>query len=111
MAVRGARAVQRLPGPSVRATAESVPDLRGPITLGAKRTGKPGAGEPHAGFDVAGAGDVTMGAGLRPEAKAEDEPPDPTVRAPVLDPTGGGRMEKELKGHLASRLPYRSCGW
>jgi len=30
---------------------------------------------------------VTMGAGLRPEAKAEDEPPDPTVRAPVLDPT------------------------
>jgi len=28
-----------------------------------------------------------MGAGLRPEAKAEDEPPDPTVRAPALDPT------------------------
>ena len=52
-----------------------------------KRTGKPGAGEPHAGFDVAGAGDVTMGAGLRPRAKAMDEPPDPTVRAPVLDPT------------------------
>ena len=32
---------------------------------------------------------MVMGAGLRPEAKAEDEPPDPTVRAPVLDPTGG----------------------
>src|SRR3954471_20729757 len=59
--------------------AESVPDVIGPITLGAKRAGKPGAGEPHAGFDVAGAGDVAMGAGLRPEAKAEDEPPDPTV--------------------------------
>ena len=59
----------------------------GPITLGAKRAGEPGAGEPHAGFDVAGAGDVTMGAGLRPEAKAADKPPDPTVRAPVLDPT------------------------
>ena len=59
----------------------------GPITLGMKRTGKPGAGDPHAGFEVAGAGDVTMGAGLRPRAKVMDEPPDPTVRAPVLDPT------------------------
>jgi len=28
-----------------------------------------------------------MGAGLRPTAKALDEPPDPTVGAPVLDPT------------------------
>ena len=61
----------------------------GPITLGAKRAGEPGAGDPHAGFDVAGAGDVIMGAGLRPEAKAADEPPDPTVRAPALDPTLG----------------------
>jgi hypothetical protein len=65
----------------------------GRITLGTKRAGKPGAGEPHAGFDVAGAGDVAMGAGLRPEAKAEDEPPDPTVRAPVLDPTDGRGVE------------------
>src|SRR3954471_5112112 len=91
--------------------------MRGPITLGAKRAGKPGAGEPHAGFDVAGAGDGTMGAGLRPEAKAEDEPPDPTVRAPVLDPTGEGWLEKDspsVQGpmqaeHLASHLlhiPY-----
>jgi hypothetical protein len=29
-----------------------------------------------------------MGAGLRPKAKAMDWPPDPTVRAPALDPTG-----------------------
>ncbi len=67
----------------------------------AKRTGKPGAGEPHAGFDVAGAGDVTMGAGLRPEAKAEDEPPDPTVRARVLDPTeeGGGGRDRKASGY------------
>ena len=76
--------------------------------------------QPHAGFDEAGAGDVTMGAGLRPAAKAADEPPDPTVRAPVLDPTGGGRMEKGrsrlpvtaehygpgARRSLASRLPY-----
>jgi hypothetical protein len=41
---------------------------------------------------------VTMGAGLRPTAKGVDEPPDPTVRAPALDPTGGGRTEKEPEG-------------
>ena len=28
-----------------------------------------------------------MGAGLRPTAKVVDKPPDPNVRAPVLDPT------------------------
>ena len=50
---------------------------------------------------------MAKGAGLRPEAKAEDEPPDPTVRAPVLDPTGGGPMEKgRVDRHLASGLPY-----
>jgi hypothetical protein len=42
---------------------------------------------------------VTMGAGLRPEAKAEDEPPDPTVRAPVLDPTDERGVET---GHGAA---------
>jgi hypothetical protein len=52
-----------------------------------KLTGKRSAGNPHAAFDKAGAGNVTMGAGLRPMAKAMDEPPDPNVRAPVLDPT------------------------
>ncbi len=41
----------------------------------------------HAACDVAGAGNVTMGAGLRATAKAAELPPDPTVGAPVLDPT------------------------
>jgi hypothetical protein len=47
---------------------------------------------------------VTMGAGLRPEAKAEDEPPDPTVRAPVLDPTeeGGGDADRMAGGYRAT---------
>jgi hypothetical protein len=53
---------------------------------------------------------VTMGAGLRPEAKAADKPPDPTVHAPALDPTGGGRLEKYPSGQLADRLPYKKCG-
>jgi hypothetical protein len=35
-----------------------------------------------------GAGDVTMGAGLRPTAKVVEVPPDPTVGAPALYPTG-----------------------
>ena len=34
-----------------------------------------------------GTGNVTMGAGLRPGAKATETPPDPNVGAPVLDST------------------------
>src|SRR5512135_3133158 len=64
--------------------------------------------QPHAGFDEAGAGDVTMGAGLRPEAKAADEPPDPTVRAPVLDPTGGGRRKRGLMATAPTAYPTRA---
>ena len=30
---------------------------------------------------------MARGAGLRPKAKGLDKPPDPTVRAPVPDPT------------------------
>ena len=69
---------------------ESTASAIGLITLQEKLAGKPGTGKPYAGFDVAGAGNVTRGAGLRPRAKALDEPPDPTVGAPVLDPTWEG---------------------
>jgi hypothetical protein len=55
-----------------------------------KSTGKPGAGKRHAGFDEAGAGNVTKGAGLKTIAKAGETPPDPTVGVPVLDPTCEG---------------------
>ena len=37
-----------------------------------------------------------MGAGLRPPAKAGDLPPDPTVRAPALYPTGALRQSSTL---------------
>jgi len=53
----------------------------GRITLGVKPTGQPGEGNPHAGLDVAGAGNVAMGAGLRARVKTLEEPPDPNVRA------------------------------
>jgi hypothetical protein len=52
-----------------------------------KQTGKRSAGKPHAAFDVAGAGNVTMVAGMRSIVKAMELPPAPTVRAPALDPT------------------------
>jgi len=66
---------------------ESTASAIGFINLPEKLARKPGTGKPYAGFDVAGAGNVTRGAGLRPRAKALDKPPDPTVGAPVLDPT------------------------
>ena len=69
------------------ATGKSVPRTIGLITLYEKQTGERSAGKPHAAFDVAGAGNVTMAAGLRATAKAVETPPEPKVRAPVLDPT------------------------
>ena len=87
MAVRDAGAIQWLPGP--QSCAESVPSMMGLITLDAKHAGERGAGKPPATFDAAGAGNVTMAAGLRASAKALGPPPEPNVGAPVLDPTFG----------------------
>ncbi|MGC1449252.1 MAG: hypothetical protein WA830_04365, partial [Candidatus Sulfotelmatobacter sp.] len=58
-----------------------------------KQTGKRSAGKPHAAFDVAEAGNVTMVAGLRSLAKAMELPPEPTVRAPAPDPTDEREQE------------------
>jgi hypothetical protein len=69
--------------------AESTAAAAGRRSRGAKRAGERSAGNPPAPFDVAGAGDVARGAGLRPPAKAVELPPDPTARAPALDPTLG----------------------
>ena len=60
VAVSAPGLVQQLLGPP--ATADSTPSTRGLLTLDMKRTGKRRAGNPHAAFDVAGAGNVTMGA-------------------------------------------------
>src|SRR3974390_529606 len=56
MAVRISAAVQRLQGSVVYA--ESCPSTIGPITLEVKQTGERSAGNPHAAFDVAGAGNA-----------------------------------------------------
>src|ERR1700730_7134331 len=56
MAVRISAAVQRLPRSMVHA--ESRPSTIGPITLEVKQTGERSARNPHAAFDVAGAGNA-----------------------------------------------------
>src|SRR5438093_6264410 len=60
-----------------------------------KQAGKRSAGKPHAAFDAAGTGNVTMAAGLRSIAKVLESPPAPTVRAPVPDPTDERGQETE----------------
>ena len=50
-------------------------------------TGEPGAGNRHAGFGERGTGNAAKGAGLRPEAKAAEQPPDPKAGAPAPDST------------------------
>jgi len=49
--------------------------------------GRPIVRKTHAGLDAAGAGNVAMGARLRPTTKGVEKPPDPKVRAPAPDPT------------------------
>ena len=67
--------------------AESTTSTNSHINLEAKLSGKPVAGKRHDGFDEAGVGNVSKGAGLRASAKALELPPYPKVNAPVLDPT------------------------
>jgi hypothetical protein len=69
--------------------------LIGPITLNAKLAGERSAGKPLAAFDVAGAGNVMMAAGLRASVKALEQPPASNVGAPVLDPTDERDVETE----------------
>ena len=69
-----------------------------------KHPGKRSAGNLHAAFDEAGVGNVTMGAGLRPTAKTLDEPPDPTVGAPIPDPTVGN-CRPDVKGEAQVEDP------
>ena len=75
-----------------------------------KATGKPSAGNRHAGFDEAGAGNVPTGAGLRPGAKATEHPPDPTGGAPALDPTDERRLETEPRQGVRHRHLAKAAG-
>jgi hypothetical protein len=75
------------------AAQKALPSVIGLITIGMKQTGKRSAGKPHAAFEVAGVGNVTMAAGLRSIAKAMELPPAPPVGAPALDLTDKRRVE------------------
>src|ERR1700684_1278057 len=72
------------------ASCKSRPSTIGHITLGTKQTGAPSAGNPHAGCDVAGAGNGVPGWVLRPTQRKRGATARPDLRntAPVLDPTG-----------------------
>ena len=59
---------------SRRYGAESAPSKIGLITHDKKSAGKRSAGNPHAAFDVEGAGNVAMAAELRAGAKALESP-------------------------------------
>src|SRR5664280_1690381 len=69
---------------------ESRPSTIGHITLGTKQTGAPSAGNPHAGCDVAGAGNGFTVWLLRHSQRKRGETARLDLRntAPVLDPTG-----------------------
>jgi hypothetical protein len=69
---------------------ESRPSTIGPITLDTKQTGAPSAGNPHAGCDVAGAGNGFTVWLLRHSQRKRGATARLNLRntAPVLDPTG-----------------------
>jgi len=108
LAVSKLGAVCGLPG-AVLPRCESAASTISHITLGEKPTGQPSTGNPYAGLDEAGAGNVAMGAGLRPTTKGVDEPPDPKARAPVLDPTevaGDGNQDSRVfLSHIPGAIP------
>jgi hypothetical protein len=68
---------------------ENRPSTIGHITLDAKQTGAPSAGNPHAGCDVAGAGNGFTVLLLRHSQRKRGETARRDLRntAPVLDPT------------------------
>ena len=76
---------------------ESTVSLIGHINLWVRLTGKPSAGNLHAGFDEAGAGNVAMVEIVNPtgDRKSPFGNPSPKVCAPVLDLTDEGTLEIE----------------
>ena len=107
MAIRSARFVQQLPAYSM-ARAESSLSTIGHITLGTKQTGAPSAGNPHAGCDVAGAGNGFTVWLLRHSQRKRGETARPDLRdtAPVLDPTG---IATGISCFPARVAPMRCC--
>src|SRR5258705_8153942 len=95
MAVRISAAVQRLQGSL--ANAESRPSTIGPITLDVKQTGERSAGNPHAAFDVAGAGNAARRDSVTPaneKARNKENKPRPKPARQSSTPPGRGSRRK-----------------
>src|SRR6516165_9115012 len=95
MAVRISAAVQRLQGSVVYA--ESCPSTIGPITLEVKQTGERSAGNLHAAFDVAGAGNAARSRYCDTRRRKGETTGNTNIDltgAPVLDPTCEGLRVK-----------------
>lgn len=72
---------------------ESLTNTIGPINLDEKLSGKRSAGNLHAAFDEAGAGNVAKEVGLRTAAKAPDNPPTPKDKRASSRPYHVGRSK------------------
>src|SRR5450755_3266652 len=83
---------------------ESRPSTIGRITLGTKQTGAPSAGNPHAGCDVAGAGNGFTVWLLRHSQRKRGETARLDLRntAPALDPT---RCDRRIRPADSTRNP------
>src|SRR5450755_450356 len=94
---------------------ESRPSTIGHITLGTKQTGAPSAGNPHAGCDVAGAGNGFTVRLLRHSQRKRGATDRPDLRntAPVLDPPGFSEASAALwrigPAVIEASLPAISC--
>src|SRR5450755_3673630 len=90
---------------------ESRPSTIGHITLGTKQTGAPSAGNPHAGCDVAGAGNGFTVRLLRHSQRKRGATDRPDLRntAPVLDPTDSALSGVPRAEILAQRKKIRAA--
>src|ERR1700729_3937935 len=87
---------------------ESRSSTIGHITLGTKQTGAPSAGNPHAGCDVAGAGDGFTVWLLRHSQRKRGAMARLDLRntAPVLDPTGMASGNSRRGSHPALNMSH-----
>ena len=98
-------------GSCMEIAAESRSARMSHITLDKKHTGKPSAGNPHAGFDEAGTGNRLTIRLVRHSQRKRGATDRPSLRsvAPVLDPTKDGRKKQRRTWGLTISLATPRC--
>ena len=98
-------------GSCMEITAESRSARMSHITPDQKHTGKPSAGNPHAGFDEAGAGNQLTVWILRHSQRKRGATARLNLRsmAPVLDPTKDQRKKQRRTWGLTTSLATPGC--